>query len=118
MSRSSRARGWTLLELLIVVAIVAILVTLAWPSWHDTVDRTQARVRLQLLSEMIASVQLQHASQNLELERMCEAFYQTNEARFRELNMTASCQYLDEEEGQFVVTGTGNFDEIKLFSGA
>ncbi|MFO1502193.1 MAG: type IV pilin protein [Steroidobacteraceae bacterium] len=54
---SARARGFTLLEMLIALAIAALLATLAWPGYRQLMHRTQrvearlALLKLQYLQE-------------------------------------------------------------------
>lgn len=45
-----RARGFTLIELMIVVAIVAILAAVAYPSYRDSISKSRrAEARAQLM---------------------------------------------------------------------
>ena len=45
-----RSRGFTLIELMIVVAIVAILASVAYPSYRDSIDKSRrAETRAQLM---------------------------------------------------------------------
>jgi len=39
--REKRTKGFTLVELMIVIAIVAILVALAYPSWSDSIKKAR-----------------------------------------------------------------------------
>ena len=58
MSRSVVARGFTLIELMIVIAIIAILATMAVPSFQDRVIRTQVSEGLglaELAKQAVAS---------------------------------------------------------------
>jgi type IV fimbrial biogenesis protein FimT len=41
-----RRNGFTLLEMLVVIAVAAILVTLSLPSWHHFVERTQVTTQI------------------------------------------------------------------------
>lgn len=47
---ANQSRGFTLIELMIVVAVVALLAAVAWPSYHDHVMRShRANARAALL---------------------------------------------------------------------
>jgi type IV pilus assembly protein PilE len=43
-SMNTRAKGFTLIEMLIVVAIVAILAAFAYPAYHNYIMRTRRAV--------------------------------------------------------------------------
>ena len=48
----NRQRGFTLIELMIVVAIVAILASIAYPSYQEQVRRTNRTEAMQLLTDV------------------------------------------------------------------
>lgn len=57
MAAHTQHRGFTLLELMIAVAVVAILASLAWPSWSNVLHRAR-RTEAQL-----ALLGIQHAQE-------------------------------------------------------
>lgn len=60
---ATRSRAFSLLELLVVMAIAGILVTIAWPSYKDTVQksrRTDARVALLDAAQRLERCRTQH----------------------------------------------------------
>ena len=61
--RSSNQSGFTLLELLMVVIIIAILAAIAVPSYFRTAERSRAAEALQVLAS-IRGAQLRYYAQN------------------------------------------------------
>lgn len=57
MKASLRAPGFTLIELMVVIAIVAILMALALPSWRTYVDRGK---RTDAKSQLLQAAQYMH----------------------------------------------------------
>ncbi len=65
MNRIFMAYGFSLLELLIVLAVLAILSAVAWPSYQDTVHksrRADARVALLEAAQLLERCQTVHQS--------------------------------------------------------
>lgn len=71
------ARGFTLLELLVALALAGILATLAWPGYRDSLVRTrradgiEALLAVQLAQEKFRS-NCAHYAENLGTEATCE----------------------------------------------
>lgn len=56
MNRSTQARGFTLIELMVVVAIIGILASVAIPSYSDYTIRAQVAEALMLVDEVKPSI--------------------------------------------------------------
>ena len=57
MGRWLRLRGFTLIELMIAVAVVAILAAIAWPSYANYVLRSKVRLAQGDLAALVANVE-------------------------------------------------------------
>ncbi len=59
--RPRSARGFTLLELVVVMSIVALLASIAAPRYFDSIDRARERVLMQNLNLMRDAIDKFHA---------------------------------------------------------
>ena len=57
MSLPHRPRGFTLIELMIAVAVIAILAAIAWPSYANYVLRSKVRLAQGDLAALVANVE-------------------------------------------------------------
>ena len=57
--RASHSKGFTLVELMVVVAIVAILAAMAAPSYRDMIDRYRLRSAADDVLSMLANARAQ-----------------------------------------------------------
>ena len=69
----TRSKGFTLLELVIVIVILAILAGLAVPRYIRTVNRSRANEALTILSELRGSAQRYYARNNASYASMAIA---------------------------------------------
>jgi prepilin-type N-terminal cleavage/methylation domain-containing protein len=95
--RHGRSKGFTLLELMIVVAIVAILTTIAYPNYRDYVIRGQLVDATQGLSALRANL---------------ERYYQDNRTYAPTGPFTPPCSAVPYTSGRFsftCVTGATTF---------
>jgi len=92
MPRAWRARGITLIELMIAVAIVGILATIAYPSYQNQVERSRRADAQGLLME---------TAQRLE---RCFTAYNAYD--------NAACDIADDVSGGATLTSEGGFYEV------
>lgn len=91
-----RQRGFTLIEVMIVVAIIAILASIAIPSYRDYIIRGQ-------LTEATTALQSYRA--------MMERYFQDNRTYAAKGGFTPPCRTGDDASrtvGKFVITCTGD----------
>jgi general secretion pathway protein G len=76
--RSRRAAGFTLIELTVVLALLAVLVTIAVPSYFHVVDKGRAAVQVKSLAVMRESIDRFHGDRGRwpdSLEELVQARY-------------------------------------------
>lgn len=112
-----RAKGFTLIELMIVVAIVGILATVAYPSYTSHVDRSKRSEAIASLYTLAAGQERFYTISNryetaLEFgtEETEYGYYNitlVNIAGTSTYRLTATPTWIDAECGNFSLTNTG-----------
>lgn len=104
--KSARHAGFTLIELMIVIVVVAILTAVALPSYRDYVNRARITEAVANLSDMRVKLE-QYFQDNRSYAGACAAGtlapLPTNSANF-----TYTCPLLDAANFQVLATGTGS----------
>ena len=100
-----RARGFTLIELMVTVAIIAILASIAVPSYTDYVIRGRIPQATNNLSTMRVQLE-QHFQDNRTYVGACEAGTVAPLPMSDDFDYT--CPTLTEDEFSVVATGTGS----------
>ncbi len=102
--RMLRSRGFTLIELMIVVAIIAILAAIAYPSYIGYVTKTKRAAATACLSEY-ANYMERYYTTNM-------SYVQTAGATFPQLDCAATSQTGDSYGYSFAATPTATAYEI------
>lgn len=101
----SKHRGFTLIELMIVVAVVAILTAVALPSYRDYVSRSRITEAVANLSDMRVKLE-QYFQDNRTYEAACTAGTLAP-LPANSTNFSYSCPVLSTTSFQVLATGIG-----------
>ena len=99
--------GWTLVEMLVVLVLVAFLATLAIPNLQVPLERSRALEREQLLLEAMARLLSQVDDGQQSSPQDCLGIASDLQRRISALDMQVDC-YLS-QEGELVLQATGDF---------